>query len=142
VRHLRETPLAALQVAVDGRVVIRDAAVVTVANVKTYGGWLQLTPSASPTDGLFDVFVMHGASKREILAGLLRRHFRIPGSESGTHVYRGRRASVVAPGAPRNDLELMPGVLPVLVSPEARRALGRVVVPEDSPSPVGQRRPA
>jgi diacylglycerol kinase (ATP) len=142
VRHLRETPLAALQVAVDGRVVTRDAAVVTVANVKTYGGWLQLTPAASPTDGLFDVFVMHGATKRQILAGLLRRHLRIPGSESGTHVYRGRRASVVAPGAPRNDLELMPGVLPVLVSPEARRALGRVLVPEDGPSPVWQRRPA
>ena len=96
---------------------------VTVANVQTYGGWLQLTPAASPTDGLFDVFVMHGATKREILASLLRRHLRIPGSEAGTHVYRGRRASVVASGAPRYDLELVPGVLPVLVSPETRRAV-------------------
>jgi hypothetical protein len=107
--------------------------VVTVANVKTYGGWLQLTPAASPTDGLFDVFVMHGATKREILTGLLRRHLRIPGSELGTHVYRGRRASVVAAGAPRNDLELMPGVLPVLVSPEVRRALGPSGRPRGQP---------
>ena len=142
VRHLRETPLAALQVAVDGQVVTHDAAVVTVANVQTYGGWLPLTPAASPTDGLFDVFVMHGATKREILARLLRRYLRIPGTEAGTQVYRGRRASVVASGAPRYDLELVPGVLPVLVSPETRRAFDQELVLGDSASPVRHRRPA
>jgi diacylglycerol kinase (ATP) len=142
VRHLRATPLPALQVAVDGRVVTRDAVVVTVANVQTYGGWLRLTPAALPTDGLFDVFVMQGATKRAILARLLRRHLRIPGTESGMHVYRGRWASVVASGAPRNDLELLPGVLPVLVSPETLRASDRVRVPEDGASPLWHRRPA
>jgi diacylglycerol kinase family enzyme len=117
-RHLRDTPLAALQVAVDGRVLTQDAAVVTVANVETYGGWLRLTPAASPVDGLFDVFVMQGTTKREILAKLLRRHFRLPGDNSGTRLYRGRRVSVAASRSARNELELIPGVLPVLVSPE------------------------
>lgn len=142
VRHLRETPLAALRVVVDGRVVTADAVVATVANVETYGPWLRLTPAASPVDGLFDVFVMHGATKREVLAKLLRRHLRVPGTESGTHVYRGRRVSVVASGSPREDLELVPGVLPVLVSPETRRAFDRALAPADGAFPLWHRRPA
>jgi diacylglycerol kinase (ATP) len=142
VRHLRETPLAAMRVVVDGRVVTDDAVVVTVANVETYGPWLRLTPAASPIDGLFDVFVMHGATKREVLAKLLRRHLRIPGADSGTHVYRGQRVSVVASGSPRQDLELVPGVLPVLVSPDTRSALDQALGPVDGASPVWHRQPA
>jgi diacylglycerol kinase (ATP) len=130
-RHLRDTPLAALQVTVDGRVVTQDAAVVTVANVETYGGWLRLTPAASPVDGLFDVFVMQGATKREILAKLLRRYFRLPGASSGARLYRGRRVSVAASRSARNELELIPGVLPVLVSPERAMALNRLLIPAD-----------
>ena len=112
VRHLRETPLASLRVVVDGRVVTDDAVVVTVANVETYGPWLRLTPAASPVDGLFDVFVMRGATKREVLATLLRRHLRIPGTDWETHVYRARRVSVVTSGSPRQDLELAPACAP------------------------------
>ena len=130
-RHLRDTPLAALQVAVDGRVLTQDAAVVTVANVETYGGWLRLTPAASPVDGLFDVFVMQGTTKREILAKLLRRHFRLPGDNSGARLYRGRRVSVAASRSARNELELIPGVLPVLVSPETAMALNQPLIPAD-----------
>ena len=142
VRHIRETPLAALRVVVDGRVVTHDAVVLTVANVETYGPWLRLTPAASPVDGLFDVFVMHGATKREVLAKLLRRHLRVPGTDSGTQVYRGRRVSVVSSGSPRQDLELVPGVLPVLVSPETRRAFDQALVPAGGASPVWHRQPA
>ena len=142
VRHIRETPLAALRVVVDGRVVTGDAVVVTVANVETYGPWLRLTPAASPVDGLFDVFVMHGATKREVLAKLLRRHLRVPGADSGTHVYRGRRVSVVASGSPQQNLELVPGVLPVLVSPDTRRAFDQALVPADGASPLWHRQPA
>ena len=39
-RHLREEPPRRLRVVVDGRVVAVDAALVIVANVKTYGAWL------------------------------------------------------------------------------------------------------
>ncbi len=124
-RYLRDTPLTALEVTVDGRVVARDAVIATVANVKTYGPWLELTPTASPVDGLFDVFVMRGTTKREILAKLLRRHLRLPGTEQGTMLDRGRRVSIRAPQSARAELELVPGVLPVMVSPETARILGR-----------------
>jgi diacylglycerol kinase family enzyme len=134
--------MPAMRVAVDGRVMTHDAAVVTVANVETYGTWLSLTPAASPVDGLFDVFVMRGATKREVLAKLLRRYLRIPGGQSGAEVYRGRRVAVVASGPPREDMELVPGVLPVLVSPETRRAFDRALAPADGVSSMWQRRPA
>jgi diacylglycerol kinase (ATP) len=137
VRHLRDAPLPALRVVVDGRVVTRDAVVVTVANVETYGAWLRLTPAASPVDGLFDVFVMRGATKREILGTLLRRHLRLPGATSGMEVCRGRRVSVVS-GSDREDLELVPGVLPVVVWPERPR----VLVSADVTLPVWERQPA
>jgi diacylglycerol kinase (ATP) len=127
-------------VAVDGRVVARDAVVVTVANVETYGAWLRLTPTASPIDGLFDVFVMQGATKREVLAKLLRRHLRLPGGDSGTRLYRGRRVSLAAAGSARDELELIPGVLPVLVSPEGAMALDRGRIPADAISPMWGRR--
>jgi diacylglycerol kinase (ATP) len=141
VGHLREAPLAALRVVVDGQVVADSAALVTVANVEAYGPWLRLTPAASPVDGLFDVFVMHAATKSAILAKLLRRHLRIPGAESGTRVYRGRRVAVITAGSPPEELELVPGILPVLVSPVVRRALDQGV-PADGASSVWRRQPA
>jgi diacylglycerol kinase (ATP) len=141
VRHLRDTPLTAWRVTVDGRLVTEDAVVVTVANVETYGPWLRLAPAASPVDGLFDVFVMRGATKREVLSKLLRRHLRIPGADSGSELHRGRRVSVAAFGSVRDDLELAPGVLPVLVSPDVRRAFDRAVAPADA-APVWHRQPA
>jgi diacylglycerol kinase (ATP) len=140
VRHLRDTPLPKLRVTVDGRVVTEDAVVVSVANVETYGAWLRLTPAASPVDGLFDVFAMEGATKREVLARLLRRHLRLPGAQSGA-VYRGRRVTVAVSGSAREDLELLPGILPVLVAPETRRVL-MPLVPAADPGPACRRQPA
>lgn len=128
-RHLRDTPLTLLRVAVDGRVVAKDAVIVTVANVETYGAWLTLTPAASPIDGLFDVFVMSGTTKREILAGLLRRQFRLPGREQEGLVYRGRRVTVAAPHQAGEELHLIPGLLPVVVSSQTAEALRRDVAP-------------
>jgi diacylglycerol kinase family enzyme len=126
-------------VAVDGRVVTQDAVIVTVANVETYGAWLRLTPTASPVDGLFDVFVMRGATKREILTRLLKRHLRLPGVEQGTVLYRGRRVSVATSRSARKELQLIAGVLPVLVPPETARALERDEVPTDGLSQIGRR---
>jgi YegS C-terminal NAD kinase beta sandwich-like domain len=108
--------------------VTEGAVVVSVANVETYGPWLRLTPEASPVDGVFDVFVMAGATKLEVLAKLLRRHLRLPGTQSGM-VYRGRRVTVVSDSA-REDLELLTGALPVLVRPETRRALVPTLLPD------------
>jgi diacylglycerol kinase family enzyme len=122
-QYFREAPPKRLRVAVDGRVVTVDAALVIVANVKTYGACLPLTPEASPVDGLLDVFVMTGATHREVFAKLLRRHLRIPGTVRGTLLCRGQRVWVSGLGARRDRLEVLRHRLPVLVSPEVAAAL-------------------
>jgi diacylglycerol kinase (ATP) len=126
--HLRAVPLPSFEVAVDGELVADDAAIVTVANVKTYGPWLPLTPAASPVDGLFDVFVMRRTTKSQILAGLVRRQLRLPGVEHGTRLDRGRRVSVRRSGSAGDAIELIPGLLPVVVSPATAAALQQEVV--------------
>jgi diacylglycerol kinase (ATP) len=133
VRHLRDRPVSAFQVAVDGRTVARDAAIVTVANVSAYGPGLPVTPGASPVDGLLDVFCMPDASKKEILARLLRRHLRLPDGQGGTLSCRGRRVSVAGHRLAREELRVLPAALPVLVSAEAADALGR-----GADRPIGQ----
>ena len=125
VGHLRAAPPLRRRVIVDGRVVAVDAALVIVANVKTYGPWLPLTPDASPVDGLFDVFAMKGDSHRQVLAQLLRRHLRIPGATAGTLLCRGSRVSVSGLGSTRDQLEVVPGGLPLVVSPKMAAILER-----------------
>jgi diacylglycerol kinase (ATP) len=136
VRYLRETPPGRRRVVVDGRVVAVDAALVIVANVKTYGAWLPLTPDASPVDGLFDVFVMKGATHRQVFARLLRRHLRIPGSGTGTLLCRGQRVSVSGLGSARDQLEVLPGALPVVVSRETATTLEQESAQRQRPPPV------
>jgi diacylglycerol kinase family enzyme len=131
-----------LRVAVDGRIVADDAVLVTVANVETYGPWLTLTPAASPVDGLFDVFVMRGATKLEALAKLLRRHLRLPAAEQGSLFCRGRRVSVAASRSTRDELEVIPGLLPVVVSMEMATRLDRQVPPAARPLEIGHPRVA
>jgi diacylglycerol kinase (ATP) len=127
-RHLDEKAPAVFRVVVDGRVVAADAAVVIVANVKTYGEWLPLTPDASPVDGLFDVFVMRGTSNREVFLELLGRHLGMPGLESTAVLHRGRRVRVSGHST-RDELDVLGHRLPVVVSPETaarlERGLGR-----------------
>jgi len=135
-RFLREVPTTRLRVLVDGRVVAVDAALVIVANVQTYGAWLPLTPDASPVDGLFDVFVMRGATHRQVFAKLLRRHLRIPGSEPGTLLCRGRRVSVSGRHAKRDQLEVMRGRLPVVVSADMAAALERDLARIEGQAPL------
>lgn len=140
-RHLWETTPVPLQVTIDGRCVARDAVIVTVANVPTYGAWLMLTPAASPADGLFDVFLMRGGTTREILVKLLRRHLRIPGTERGMVVYRGRRVSIAAPST-RDEVELVPRRLPVVVSRETAELLGEKPVRREAVARIGRVRAA
>ena len=46
--HWAGDELLQLALAARADVVARDAVIVTVANVDTYGAWLKLTPTASP----------------------------------------------------------------------------------------------
>jgi diacylglycerol kinase family enzyme len=121
-QHLRDTSLPSLRVEVDGRVVAEEAVVVTVANVECYGRWLPLTPAASPVDGRFDIFVMAGPSKRQILGTLLRRQLRLPGGQVDAAIHRGRHVSVSRPPERRDELHMLPGLLPVMLSPKVAEA--------------------
>jgi diacylglycerol kinase family enzyme len=49
---------------------IAGIANVVVANGRWFGGGLRVAPAAEPGDGLFDIVVMGGASRRRILAAL------------------------------------------------------------------------
>jgi hypothetical protein len=112
-------------VTVDGQIVAVDAALAVVANVKAFGAWLPLTPDASPVDGEFDVFVMRSKSHLRLIAQLLRRHLRIPGGGAGMSLHRGRKVSVSGLGSVRDQLEVMPQGLPLVVSPKVVAALER-----------------
>src|SRR4029079_16265345 len=96
-RFLFRTRLASFQVAVDGTPVADDAVLVTVANVETYRGFLSLTPTASPIDGLFDVAVIRRVSKLGLLPRLGRRVTAAPGRWRGIEIYRGRLVVVTTP---------------------------------------------
>jgi hypothetical protein len=126
--RIDDQPSTPFRVVVDGRVVAADAALVIVANDKSYGAWLPLTPDASPVDGLFDVFVMRGSSRRHVFLELLRRHLRMPGVNDAV-LCRGRRVSVSRPRAARDRLEILSHRLPIVVAPETAanltRGLGR-----------------
>jgi diacylglycerol kinase family enzyme len=109
-----------------------DAVLVTVANVETYRGFLALTPTASPIDGLFDVFVVPRVSTLGLLRRLLALMFRLPGRWRGVRLYRGRRVRVTTPRR-REQLAVRRRVLPLLVPPGALEALHRRTVMDDPP---------
>ena len=114
--------LSAFKLEIDGAPVTDDAALITVANVETYRGFLTLTPTASPIDGLFDVCVIPRVRAAVLLFRLLRVMLRLPGRWRGVAVYRGRRVAVTTPRR-REDLEVRRRALPLLVPPGAIEAL-------------------
>jgi hypothetical protein len=73
-----------------------------------------------------DVFVMAGASKRQILGALLRRQLRLPDGHAETAIHRGRHVSITWRSERRDELHLLPGLLPVMLSPTVAEAWLRV----------------
>jgi len=122
-RFLFSAPLPAIRVEVDGALLAGDAALVTVANVETYRGYLSLTPTASPIDGLFDIFAISGRSR----VGLWLRVFGIllggTRRTSGVALGRGRRVRVTVKGERPEDLTVHRRALPLLVLPESLAGL-------------------
>ena len=51
----------------DGESWSGPAIMVTVANTQSYGGGMRICPEADPTDGLFDVLILHPISTFELL---------------------------------------------------------------------------
>jgi diacylglycerol kinase family enzyme len=114
-RILMDTPLAGIRVEVDGKRVADDAVVVTVANVETYRGFLSLTPTASPLDGMLDVFVLPRTNKLRLAARLLQLVLHAPGRWKDMVLARGHRVVVTVRGRPRAELRTLRRALPLLV---------------------------
>jgi diacylglycerol kinase (ATP) len=125
--------LASFRVEIDGRPVAHDAVLVTVANVETYHGFLSLTPSASPIDGLFDVAVIPRISTPRLLWRLLRLLLKLPGRWRGLTLYRGHHVVVTTPRR-REELTVRRRALPLVVPRGALEALAARTVP-DAPTP-------
>jgi diacylglycerol kinase (ATP) len=117
-QFLADPRCPALAVEIDGQRVTDAAGLVTVANVETYRGFLSLTPTASPVDGLFDVFIVPCAAKVWVGARLLRLMMKLPGRWNGVRLYQGRRV-VVGHGQRREELTVAHRSLPLIVPPGA-----------------------
>jgi diacylglycerol kinase family enzyme len=122
-RWLRRASLRGIDVEVDGHLVARDAGLVTVANVETYRGFLTLTPGASPVDGLLDVCVIPRTSPARILARLVALMLGIPRAWDGMGLHQGQRIRIRQDDGRVEDVRVLTGALPVLVSSGARAAL-------------------
>jgi len=121
-RFLVSVPLTAIRVEVDGILLADDAAVVTVANVETYRGFLSLTPTASPIDGYLDIFATPGGSKLAVWTRIFKLLLRLPGRWNGIILCHGRNVRVTANGR-TDELTLRRRALPLLVLPESLEIL-------------------
>jgi diacylglycerol kinase (ATP) len=132
-RFLFRARLASFSVEIDGRQVARDAVLITVANVETYHGFLSLTPTASPIDGLFDVAVIPRIATVRLLWRLLRLLLKVPGRWRGLTLYRGQHVVVTTPRR-REDLTVLRRALPLVVPRGAVEAMAARTV-ADAPTP-------
>jgi diacylglycerol kinase family enzyme len=121
-RFLVSAPLTAVRVEVEGTVLTEDGAVVTVANVETYRGFLSLTPTASPIDGVLDIFAIPGRSKLRVWTRIFKLLLRLPGRWSGVSLCHGRNVRVTANGR-TDELTLRRRALPLLVLPQSLEIL-------------------
>jgi diacylglycerol kinase (ATP) len=106
-----------MEVVVDGHAHQLVAQQVVVANCQYFGGGMRMAPTASPTDGVFDVIMVGDADLYEALRGMSR-------IRSGTHMDEhnpkiqhefGKRIAVSSPEEVRIDLDgEQPGFLPAL----------------------------
>jgi diacylglycerol kinase family enzyme len=131
-RFIFRSRLMSFQVEVDGTPVAEDAVLVTVANVETYRGFLELTPRASPIDGLFDIFVIPRVSTFGLMRRFVSLMFRLPGRWRGVLLYRGRRVRVTTPRR-REELIVRRRALPLLVPPGSIEALRQRTLEDDPP---------
>ena len=118
-RFLFNAPLSPIRVEVDGAALAEGAVLVTVANVETYRGYLSLTPTASPIDGLFDVFAISSRSRLVLWMRVLRLLVGWRRGVNDVAFGRGRRVRVTVDGQPPEELVVNRRALPLLVRPES-----------------------
>src|SRR5262249_58365673 len=114
-QQLSARSLDALQVEIDGHPLPGKAGLVTIADVETYGGFLSLTPGASPVDGVFDVCVIPRTTRARMLAQLIKVMLDVPGSRDEIGLYRGRHVRVRVNRRKPEDVRILEGVLPLRI---------------------------
>jgi len=97
-----------MTVDIDGaRHELKKAQQVVVANCQFFGGGMQMAPSASPTDGVFDVIVIKDAGKIETARGindfLNGKH--LDNANPKIELMYGKRVSVTSPEKVRIDID-------------------------------------
>src|SRR5215475_12126451 len=122
-RFLFRAPLPSIRVEVDGEMLTERAGLVTVANVETYRDYLSLTPTASPVDGVFDVFVIVSPSRFRLWLRVFRLLLTRSRQSEGMVLARGRQVRVTVDGQPPEELTVLRRALPLLVLPESMREL-------------------
>ena len=80
---------------------------VVVANCQYFGGGMQMAPSASPTDGVFDVILIKDAGKIETIRGMndIRSGRHLDQSNPNMELMYGKRVSVTSPEKVRIDID-------------------------------------
>ena len=97
-----------MTVDIDGAVhELKKAQQVVVANCQFFGGGMQMAPSASPTDGVFDVVLIKNAGKIETMRGMndIRSGKHLDQSNPKMELMYGKRISVTSPEKVRIDLD-------------------------------------
>ena len=86
---------------------LKKAQQVVVANCQFFGGGMQMAPTASPTDGVFDVILVKNAGKIETVRGmndfLAGKH--LDQSNPKIELLYGKRVSVSSPKKVRIDVD-------------------------------------
>jgi len=122
-RFLYRAPLPSIRVEVDGEMLAEKAGLVTVANVETYRDYLSLTPTASPVDGVFDVFAISASSRFRLWLRVLRLLLTRSRRAEGMALARGRSVRVRVEGHAPEELTVLRRALPLLVLPESVKEL-------------------
>jgi diacylglycerol kinase (ATP) len=97
-----------MTVDIDGSIHQLDKAQqVVVANCQFFGGGMQMAPSASPTDGVFDVVLIKNAGKIETMRGMndIRHGRHLDQTNPKMELMYGKRISVTSPKRVRIDLD-------------------------------------
>jgi YegS/Rv2252/BmrU family lipid kinase len=90
---------------------------VVIANCQYFGGGMRMAPSASPTDGVFDVVLVGNAGKLETIRGMssIREGKHLDQRNPKIELLYGKRISITSTEKVRIDLDgEQPGYLPAL----------------------------
>ncbi|HZQ49460.1 MAG TPA: diacylglycerol kinase family protein [Candidatus Dormibacteraeota bacterium] len=106
-----------MHVIVDGEAHDVVAQQVVVANCQYFGGGMKMAPTASPTDGVFDVIIVGDAGKIETLRGMsqIREGRHLDDHNPKISVLYGKRIEVTSSKPVRIDVDGEdPGMLPAV----------------------------